>query len=950
MSNDPSKDATRGSSSDCSEGSLRYGTENSPLAGLQTYRPPQGHFDELRSFGGGDVSVHREVAVGVAGAGSRWGVRKEYLPLFEQAFVGSDGLSGWRVAKQALMDHPPASTGQRIKAGAPQAWELDPIPVVIGSQDFQTLSDGIRQRFRLIDLLLRDVYGPQRLLKDGHLPASLVFDAPGYLRAARNMVVQPDRMLSLYAVQAYRSASGRWLVVADRTQGPSGGGHAVENRLAISRIHADSFQTMRVHRLAGFFSSLRSGLQEALVRERGKERGSRTVLLSPGVQSPTYFEDAYLARYLGLTLTQTADLTVRGGNVYLKTLGGLVRVDSILRRMADRSCDPLEIDPTSSEGVPGLTLAERMGNVHLANALGTGWCESPAVSAILPKLAPVLLGEPLLLENAPMWWCGDESSFHWVRQNIDRLLIRDSFVRHSGNQIDGSLLASNERKQLFERMEKQPWAFVASERACLSYVPTWADQSIVARPVIFRFFACANRDKIEVLPGGVARVGKDPKELDESLASGSMSKDVWVLSDGPVKPTTLLSGNRQSVELKRSAMDLPSRVAEHLFWLGRFAERAEFMARHARYCMQQLTSDLSPEVLSAQWQVVRSLSDQQTMPFLPTETADSQANAREAASAHGSEGTVGRDFSRGDSGLQEVVVSSVGEINRRLGKQDIDIALATQQMRKAVSDFLVDRNRFDGIAGAIDGILRNAENIRDRLSFDSWQIISKLDYSVLIPWATLRNTVGDTLLILNQIIGLSSAFAGLASESMTRGPGWHFLDLGRRIDRAQNLLRLLDALLVPVPQSGVGSGSRRILEALLEICDSSMTYRYRYLMSYELGPVLDLLVVDQTNPRGLAFQFMQIVQHLDALNVGDKTELIEQRKRMSECRGALRLLDPDAIGEEIAIDDATGLRRREHLRKRLDEFSQALNHLGDFITRRFLTHTSVRQLQDMVNQ
>lgn len=498
-----------------------------------------------------------------------------------------------------------------------------------------------------------------------------------------------------------------------------------------------------------------------------------------------------------------------------------------------------------------------------------------------------------------MWWCGDEESFHWVRQNIDRLMIRDSFVRHSGNQIDGSLLSAQDRKQLFSRMEKQPWAFVASERPCLSYVPTWSEQTIVARPAIFRFFACANRDRIEVLPGGVARVGKEPHELDESLASGSMSKDVWVLSDGPVKPTTLLSGNRQSVELKRSAMDLPSRVAEHLFWLGRFAERAEFMARHARYCMQQLTSDLSPEVLGAQWQVVRALSDQQLIPALQSE---------------------------------------------------IDIALATQQMRKAVSEFLVDRNRYDGIAGAIDGILRNAENIRDRLSFDSWQIISKLDYSVLIPWATLRNTVGDTLLILNQIIGLSSAFAGLASESMTRGPGWHFLDLGRRIDRAQNLLRLLDGLLVPVPQSGVGSGSRRILESLLEICDSSMTYRYRYLMSYELGPVLDLLVVDQTNPRGLAFQFMQIVQHLDALNVGDKTELIEQRKRMSECRGALRLLDPDAIGEEIAVDNATGLRSREHLRKRLDEFSKALTELGDFITRRFLTHTSVRQLQDMVNQ
>lgn len=901
---------------------------------LLRYHTPVGHYDELLAPDRNDPPGFDStgfVQSQEATQGTHHRIRSEYLKLFDSNTSGLEGLARWKGAKQSLLDHPPASTGQRIKAGAPQAWELDPIPVVIGPQDFDELAAGIRQRMDLIDLLLRDVYGPQKLLRDGHLPPSLLFDAPSYLRAARNVTSPPDRMLSLYAVQAYRSGSGKWLVAADRTQGPSGGGHAVENRLAISRIHADSFQVMQVQRLAGFFSSLRTGLQDAAAREllrreprseqtlkensgketgkeKSREKGARTVLLSPGVQSPTYFEDAYLARYLGFTLTQTADLTVRGGNVYLKTLGGLVRVDSILRRLADSSCDPLEIDPTSSDGVPGLALAERQGNVHMANSLGTGWCESPAVTAMLPKLAPILLGEPLRLANSPMWWCGEPSALAFVRDNIEHLLIRDAFVRHSGNQIDGALLSANERQQCIARIEQQPWAYVASERPRLSYVPTWAEQTIVARPAIFRFFACASKDRIEVLPGGVARVAHDEKELDESLASGTLSKDVWVLSDGPVKPTTLLSGNRQSVELKRSAMDLPSRVAEHLFWLGRFAERAEFMARHARYCTQQLTSDLSPEVLTAHWQVVRALSD-------PAKNLIEQT-----------------------AGGEPAVVDPV----------EIDMQSATQRMRKAVSDFLLDRKRYDGIAGAIDGILRNAENIRDRLSFDSWQIISKLDYSVLIPWATPRNTVGDTLLILNQIIGLSSAFAGLASESMTRGPGWHFLDLGRRIDRAQNLLRLLDDLLVPVSSNIQSAGTRRILEALLDICDSSMTYRYRYLMSYELGPVLDLLVVDQTNPRGLAFQFMQIVNHLDALNVGDKTELLEQRKRMSECRGALRLLDPDAIGDEIATDASTGVKNREHLRTRLDEFSKALNDLGDFVTRRFLTHTSIRQLQDMV--
>ena len=361
------------------------------------------------------------------------------------------------------------------------------------------------------------------------------------------------------------------------------------------------------------------------------------------------------------------------------------------------------------------------------------------------------------------------------------------------------------------------------------------------------------------------------------------------------------------------------RSAEHLFWLGRFAERTEFQARHARYCTNQLTSELATEAVGASWQLVSLLSD-----------------SIELGNPQGDEAR----------------------------------STATPTLRKAVLDFLLDRNFPDGLANSVQGIIRNASNIRDRLSFDSWQIISRLDYSVLIPWGTLRNSMGDTLLILNQIIGICSGFAGLASESMTRGPGWHFLDLGRRIDRAQNLLRLLDKLLVPVQ-----SNTRQILESILDICDSSMTYRYRYLMNYELGPVLDLLVVDQSNPRGLAFQLMQIVHHLDALNFGDKTELISQRKRMAELRGSLRLFDSDAIAEESIAEEqphsASGsalaianeslpadpnapikpvTRMRLHLRRRLLEVNQALNELSDFLGRRFLTHTQVRQLQDMVNQ
>ncbi|MCU0707093.1 MAG: circularly permuted type 2 ATP-grasp protein [Pirellula sp.] len=732
---------------------------------LSSYRCPVGKYDEL---------------VGPDGC-----VRAGYRRLLgvEPALSGPEIYVRWKAAKQSLRDNPPASTGQLIKSGIPQSWELDPVPCVLEPHVWAELSEGLRQRMQLIDWILSDVYGPQNLLRDGLLPPALLYAAPSYLRAARRMDDQPKRMLHLYAAQIARSASGQWLVMADRTQGPSGCGHAVENRLAMSRILSDDFQSMRIERLAGFFASLRQSIQDALPT---KEKNPRIALLSPGVQSQTYFEDAYLARYLGYSLSQTADLTVRGGNIYLKTLGGLVRVDAILRRIADMKCDPLELDASGSEGVPGLTQASRDGRVVLANALGTGWGESPALMAILPKLCQTLLGEPLKLESSPIWWCGDPESMTFVLENLDQLILRDAFVRHSANQVFGRELKGMERSQWIDKIRAQPWAFVAMLPMQYGHVPTWVHNHIVAWPAVYRFFACFHRGKIEVMPGGVCRVAESEDQLDESLVSGYMSKDVWVMSKGTVKPISLLTSGKQSVELKRSAMDLPSRVAEHLFWLGRFAERAEFMTRHARYCTSQLTSELSSDVLGSHWQVVRSLAESTGMEAEPPAESPEEA---------------------------------------------------MHTMRTAVRDFLFDRSKSDGIAAAIQGILRNAENIRDRLSLDSWQFISRLDYSVLIPWANPRDRMGDTLLILNQIISLLSAFSGLASESMTRGPGWHFLDLGRRIERGQNLLRLIDTLLVPINRN-----YRQILESMLDICDSSMTYRYRYLMSYEIGPVLDLLV------------------------------------------------------------------------------------------------------------
>jgi uncharacterized circularly permuted ATP-grasp superfamily protein len=531
-------------------------------------------------------------------------VRSSYRRLMgiEPKVSGKDIYLKWRSAKQSLKDNPPASTGQVLKQGIPQSWELDPVPLVIDSSEWIHLSAGMQQRMQVLDLLLQDVYGPRKLVSSGVVPPELLFGTTSYIRAAQRLDDDNTRrMLYLYAVQVTRGRDGSWYVLADRTQGPSGCGHAVENRIAMTRVMSDDFQKMQVQRLAGFFSTLRQSLQDAAPI---KEKGARSALLSPGVRSQTYFEDAYLARYLGYTLTQTADLTVRGGAVFLKTLGGLVRIDSILRRLPDTMCDPLEIDPSSSEGIAGLAQAARENSVLLANSLGTGWPEGPAITAILPRICRELLGEELKLKNLPMWWCGDPESMEYVIANIDRLLLRDSFVRHSATQTNGNYLGNEQRARIIDGIRKNPWQYVATAFPEYSRTPTWVNNHIVAWPVVVRLMGCVNKDKLEIMPGGVARVADSPEKLDESLVCGSMSKDVWILNNGPVRKLSLLTAGKQPVEVRRTAMDLPSRVAEHMYWLGRFAERTEFMARHARYCSSQLTSEVSMDALPSTWHTI----------------------------------------------------------------------------------------------------------------------------------------------------------------------------------------------------------------------------------------------------------------------------------------------------------------------------------------------------------
>lgn len=842
-------------------------------------------------------------------------VREHYHSLMNGPAYSAKGIANasdiqqrWQNSKRSLRENPSASTGQLSRTDASRLWELDPIPFVISDADWEKLSQGIEQRVRILDSVLQDVYSEQKLVERGILPPEVVYGSTSFIRSMRNSLPKnqgvESSLLHIYACQIIRNPQGNWQVVADRTQGPSGFGLAVENRLAISRVLEREFRHMNVRRLAGFFASLREHLKScASTTNQGP---SINVLLSPGVASQTYFEDAYLARYLGYTLTNVSDLTVRGGDVYLKTLGGLVGVDAILRRIPDTDCDPLEININGSSGVSGLCQAIRDKQVFVANQLGTGWAEAPVVTALLPKIAKEYFGEELVLDNTDLHWCGDPIKLEMVLDDLEKYSFRNAFTRHSSSDWTMHRSSPQEQSKFRELLMSKPWSVVAVEPPKPSYAPTWINERLVAAPAVLRIFASRSRQGFEVMPGGMARVAEREDKLSESLISGTMSKDVWVLSKHKVPAVSLLAGagagfmsagntNPGTItEMRRNVMDLPSRIAEHLYWLGRSTERAEGMARHARLCVSQLAGTVEPEMLEFCWQVVHALSgDDGPMPELPL----------------------------------------IDEVN------------PVEEMRKEVFQFLYSPQRPVSLSNAFYGIRFNSEVIRDRLSYDSWQLLNKFDLDYLMPWVDRRDRLSDAGVFLNQTTMLLTAFAGVISENMTRGPGWLFLELGRRIERAYGLTRLIELLLVPGgrPMSGLA-------ESLLEICDSSMTYRYRYLTNYEVAPTLDLILFDPANPRSVAFQLVKITELLDGLTAAGKVDVTLMRREMLDTRALLRLYDAQSLAEATRAEK--GKRpRRMHLEELLTKINVDLNKLGDFLSQRFLNHTvAVRHLEDAANQ
>jgi uncharacterized circularly permuted ATP-grasp superfamily protein/uncharacterized alpha-E superfamily protein len=690
--------------------------------------------------------------------------------------------------------------------GLERPWQLDPIPFIIPPEEWRELEAGLEQRAVLLNRILADCYGEQKLIHTHWLSPALLFGQPDFLRPCHGIRVPGDCFLNFYAADLARAPDGRWWVISDRTQIPTGAGYALANRLVTSRILPEPFRDHHVQRLAGFFREAQSSL--ARLSPRGPD-SARVVMLTPGPHNETYFEQAYLARYLGYMLVEGQDLTVRDNCVWLKTLSGLERVDVILRRVDDDFCDPLELRNDSILGVPGLVEALRAGNVVMANALGSGVVQSPAFMSFLPGLCKHILGEDLKLPSVATWWCGQQDARDYVLEHLDELVIKPAFRTHLRTPDPSQPLSAAEQAELKRRIEFDPDLFVAQERIELASAPTWEKQSLTARPVGLRVFLTATADGYRVMPGGLTRVAPEASGRFISMQRGSSSKDTWITSALPVDEDTLLHAPGQNIELRRTGNNLPSRLADNFFWLGRYAERADATARLLRTALRLFNPERTGSAPPLLTPLLQTLQTQGQLPgILDNPELCQNAEAFEA----------------------ELLAA------------------------------IFDSARPGSLRQIADHLQRLAMLVRDRTSNDMWWVLSQLNDRLATPTASLVMLTGDAMGVLNQTLVGLAAFHGLARENMTRAQAWRFIDMGLRLERAVYLCTLLDATLQR-PESENPS----MLEAILEVVDSSITFRSRYNLLATVPAVFDLVLLDDKNPRSVLFQINQLTKHFAKL-------------------------------------------------------------------------------------
>ncbi|BBX82357.1 circularly permuted type 2 ATP-grasp protein [Mycolicibacterium aubagnense] len=787
---------------------------------------------------------------------------------------GGPGLDQLRGVVRELVDNDGITTTD--SEAEVDAWQLDALPLLLSADDWATLESGVVQRSRLLDAVLTDLYGERRSITSGVLPAPLLYAHPGYLRAARGIAVPGRHQLFLHGCDVSRHPDGGFAVNADWTQAPSGAGYALADRRVIAHAVPDLYERVAPRPASPWAQALRLALIDA-APEAAQE--PVVVVLSPGIHSETAFDQAYLASVLGFPLVESADLVVREGKLWMRSLGTLKRVDVVLRRVDADYADPLDLRPDSRLGVVGLVEALRRGAVTVVNTLGSGILESPGIMRFLPELAQLLTGETPELAGARCFWGGIDAERSHLLSRLSTLLIRPVT---GGPAIVGPALSAAQRADLAARIEATGWQWVGQELPKFSSAPMDVlPGGLSAGSIGMRLFTVAQRGGYAPMIGGLGYV------LARGPAAYSMktvaAKDVWVRTPD------------RSTAVSTAPVDLPAitpsptravsspRVLSDLFWLGRYAERAEFTAR------------------------------------LLTVTRERYHEFRYRRDVPGSD-------------CVPVLLTALGEITGSDTGADGDDAEQVAIAPTTLWALTADRHRPGSLAQSVERIGLSARAVRDQMSNDTWMVLAAVERAVLHPGDRGRRrgplsppdskTAGEAYLATahSQTLSGMLALSGVAAESMVRDVGWTVMDIGKRIERGLGLTALLRATLATARGAET---ERTVTESALVVCESAVMYRRRTLGKVSVVAIADLVLFDEENPRSLAFQFERLRADLRALP--SSTGSTRPERMIEEIATRLRRQDPADL-EHLDEDG-----RRDQLTDLLDTLHADLRELSELI-------------------
>ena len=800
--------------------------------------------------------------------------------------------------------------------GPQRPWSLDLFPMLLSPRDWAEIEAGIQQRTRLLNHVMADMYGPQTLLSKGLLPAALVQGHPGYLRAMQGVKPAGGMFLHIAAFDLSRGPDGRWWVVSQRTQAPSGLGYLLENRLSISRLFPDAFREMNVQPLAASYKALVDGM-----RALSPATDCRIVLLTSGPYNETYFEHAYLARYLGLSLVEGSDLLVRNEHLFLKTIKGLEPVHGVLKRLDDEYLDPLELRADSRLGVPGLLQVIRAGNVQVANAPGSAFLESSALLGFLPALSRHLLGETLSLPSLATWWCGEQAVMQDMLPLLKNCVIKPTYPGSGMDSVIGHTLSRRALDEWAGRIVRQGEDYTVQAYLPLSQTPTWQGEKIAPRSAMLRVFAVPDgAGAWQVLPGGLARLAGKNENI-ASMQRGGSSADVWVLG-GMVEstqaaqaqhpeipaPQTRTPENHPDILLvtRAAASHLPtsvslkqpvtSRAAENLFWLGRYTERAENSLRLAQLSLQCLGGEdqSSPSLLA--WLTDMAVANSLVLDTVPTAVHSRRVFERSliaGLSSTGSPASVGANLT--------ALKNAASAVRERLSQEQWHVIERTE------TDFL-----------------SRCEAFKD----EGQRLAHAPEYSPL-----------EALRALEAASGYLAAMTGAQTDRMMRDDGWRLLSIGRHIER----LSMLSGALARGFETGA------LLEdggfsAMVALFDSTITFHAQYQQRRDIPALLDLLVLDRDNPRSLSWVVHTLKNRLAQLATSMPGDLSDLASSLSDPRHwALTEVDT-SLKSPDTLTATEGYGHSTTLIEQLKNCQSSAFELSDHISQRYFSHATSASL------